>query len=153
MCVDKSPPAAKSPFLLVRFESTTSLDKAFHIHHHLRFTPDHVHLPALYRFSRTSTTLLLALSKLPRTSRPPPPPQLPLTPTLLLLLPLRFRLASSRSPGCKPLARAYRLRISVRLTTPESRPNMLEPGNEDELTDGLEESDARGGCCGVEEKR
>ena len=57
-----------------------------------------------YRFSLTSTELLLALSKLPLT--PTFPPQLPETLTALLLLPRRFRLASSKSPGCKPLARA-----------------------------------------------
>ncbi len=88
-----------------------------------------------------STTLLRALSRLPTTSRPtlPPPargPQVPLTPTLLLLLPLRFLLASSKSPGCIPLARAYRFRISVRLTTPERRPERLAL-----LTDGLDERD------------
>ena len=39
--------------------------------------------------------------------------------------------------------------MSVRLTTPESRPDMLELGSEEVLTEGLEESDIRGGCGGA----
>lgn len=42
--------------------------------------------------------------------------------------------------------------MSVRLTTPDSRADMLELGSEEALTEGLEESDARGGCCGGGEK-
>ena len=45
---------------------------------------------------------------------------------LLLRLSLRI---SSGSPGCRPLARANRLRTSVKLTTPESRPLMAAPGS------------------------
>lgn len=40
--------------------------------------------------------------------------------------------------------------MSVRLTTPERRPDMFGPGREVVLTEGLEESDARG-CCVCED--
>jgi len=47
---------------------------------------------------------------------------------MLLELDLRLaRLASSGSCGCRPLARAKRLRISVRLMTPLSLPDRLAP--------------------------
>jgi hypothetical protein len=45
-----------------------------------------------------------------------------------LLLRRRLR-TSSGSMGERPVARAKRLRISVRLTTPDSRPLMPDPGN------------------------
>lgn len=49
--------------------------------------------------------------------------------TLELLLCLRLRLVSSGSPGDNPLALAKRFKMSVRDTTPESRPLMLAPGS------------------------
>lgn len=45
---------------------------------------------------------------------------------LLLLLPL---LTSPKSLGCSPLALANRFNTSVRLTTPDSRPEILAPGS------------------------
>lgn len=83
----------------------------------------------LYLLSRMSTLLPLALSKLP------------LTPTLLLLLPLLFLRASSKSAGCSPLARAYRFSISVKLITPVRRPARCCPGSAAALMTGV---DARG---------
>lgn len=93
------------------------------------------HTYPLYLLSRISTLLPLALSKLP------------LTPTLLLLLPLLFLRASSRSAGCSPLARAYRFRMSVRLTTPERRPAMCWPGSAAALMTGLEARGWKGGLA------
>jgi hypothetical protein len=54
--------------------------------------------------------------------------------TLLLLLRRRCRRDSVTSSGFRPLARANRFRMSVRLTTPLSRPEML-PGMLDAVTD------------------
>lgn len=93
-----------------------------------------------YRFTPKSTTLLLALSRLP------------LTPLLELLeLPLRFLLASSGSVGCKPLALANKFKISVNETTPLRRPDICCPGNADAETDGVALSGWNGGfACGIE---
>lgn len=55
----------------------------------------------------------------------------------LLELPLRCLLASSGLVGCSPLARANKFNISVRLTTPESRPDMCSPGSADAETEGV----------------
>lgn len=55
---------------------------------------------------------------------------------LALLLLLLCRLVASGSCGVRPLARAKRFRISVRLTTPERRPDMLAPGIADAEMDG-----------------
>jgi hypothetical protein len=52
---------------------------------------------------------------------------------LLLLLRRRCRRDSAGSSGFSPLARANRFRMSVRLTTPLSRPEML-PGMLDAVT-------------------
>lgn len=49
--------------------------------------------------------------------------------TLELLLCLRRRRVSSGSPGCSPLARAKRFKISVNDTTPDSLPLMIAPGS------------------------
>ena len=72
----------------------------------------------------TSTLELLAESKLA------------LTIELLELLLLCLR-RSSGSVGCIPDARAKRFRMSVRLTTPASRPPMLAPGSADAETEGV----------------
>lgn len=48
---------------------------------------------------------------------------------LLELLLLRLLLVSSGSPGDNPLARASALRTSVRLTTPDKRPDIAAPGS------------------------
>ena len=104
----------------------------------------------------TTTTLLLVLSRLPPLAlssaallplTPPPPPLL-----LLALLPRRARRASSGSLGCRPLARAKRFRMSVRLTTPLRRPDMCCPGRADAETEGVDERGWNGGVdCGREE--
>ena len=74
---------------------------------------------------------LLALSSLPL--NPPTPVAL----LELLELPLRCLLASSGLVGCSPLARANKFNMSVRLTTPESRPDMCRPGSADAETEGV----------------
>lgn len=96
-----------------------------------------------YRFSLKSTTLLLALSRLPR------------TPLLELLeLPLRLLLASSGSVGCSPLALANRFRISVKLTTPFNLPDMCCPGIAEADTEGVALRGWKGGlACGNEVER
>ena len=82
---------------------------------------------------------LLALSSLPLN------PLIP-TPLLALLeLPLRCLLASSGLVGCKPLARANRFNMSVRLTTPESRPDICWPGSADAETEGVVDKGWKGG--------
>lgn len=48
---------------------------------------------------------------------------------LVELLLRRRRRTSSGSPGDSPLARASRLSTSVKLTTPDSRPDMPAPGS------------------------
>lgn len=99
------------------------------------FSPLHL-ARAYYRFSLKSTTLLLALSKLPR------------TPLLELLeLPLLFLLASSGSVGCNPLALANRFNISVKLTTPLSLPDMCCPGIAEAETDGVAVRGKKGGLA------
>jgi len=108
------------PSAKVTLSSFHSQEKANKLHACITPTPSQRFPPP------KSTTLLLALSKLP------------LTPLLeLLLLPLRFRLASSGSVGCKPVARANRFRISVKLTTPERRPDMCWPGRAEAETEGV----------------
>ena len=93
-----------------------------------------------YRFSLRSTTLLLALSRLP------------LTPLLELLeLPLLCLLASSGSVGCSPLALANRFNISVRLITPLNLPDMCCPGIAEAETDGVALRDWKGGLAGGKE--
>ena len=84
-----------------------------------------------HHYYRTYRIPLLALSSLPLS---------PLTPAALLELlelPLRCLLASSGLVGCNPLARANRFNMSVRLTTPESRPDMCWPGSADAETEGV----------------
>ena len=54
----------------------------------------------------------------------------------LLLRRLRLR-DSAGSAGCNPLARACRLRMSVKLTTPTSLPDILAPGNAEAGIDGV----------------
>lgn len=51
--------------------------------------------------------------------------------TLELLLRRRWLRLSVGSAGLNPLARACRFRISVRLTTPNNRPDRRAPGSED----------------------
>ena len=93
-----------------------------------------------YLFSLKSTTLLLALSKLPR---------LPLLE--LLELPRLFLLASSGSVGCNPLAFANRFKISVKLTTPLNLPDICCPGIAEAETDGVALRGRKGGlACGKE---
>lgn len=60
-------------------------------------------------------------------------PNSPLRRTLMLELLLRRRCArlSIGSAGLNPLARACRLRISVKLTTPSNRPDRRAPGSAD----------------------
>ncbi len=94
------------------------------------------HSPIPLSLPLTSTLELLALSKLPLT----PTPLL-----LLLLLPLLFRLASSGSVGCNPLALANRFRMSVRLTTPFSRPDMCCPGKAEAETEAVALGGWKGG--------
>lgn len=98
---------------------------------------------AHYLFSLKSTTLLLALSRLPR------------TPLLELLeLPLRILLASSGSVGCSPLAFANRFSISVKLMTPFNLPDMCCPGNAEADTEGVALRGWKGGlACGKEVER
>jgi hypothetical protein len=79
-----------------------------------RITPNPATPPLVLPRRCTSTLSLLALSKLRL--------------TLLLLLLLLARLVSAGSCGLSPLALANRFRISVRLTTPDRRPDMLAPG-------------------------
>ena len=71
---------------------------------------------------------------------------------LLLLLPLlRCCLATSKSPGCKPVDFANRFSTSVRLTTPVSLPDMFCPGSADAETDGADGVCWNGGlACGKE---
>ncbi len=96
-----------------------------------------------FKFRFKSTTLLLALSRLPR------------TPLLELLeLPLLFLLASSGSVGCSPLALANRFSISVKLMTPLSLPDMCCPGIADAETDGVALRGWNGGlACGKDVER
>ena len=93
----------------------------------------------IHRFSLKSAIELLALSRLS------------LIPLLLeLLLPRLFLLASSGSVGCRPLALAYKFRISVKDTTPESRPDMCWPGNAEAETDAVALRGRKGGfACGT----
>ena len=79
-----------------------------------RITPNPATPPLMLPRRCTSTLSLLALSKLRL--------------TLLLLLLLLARLVSAGSCGLSPLALANKFRISVRLTTPDRRPDMLAPG-------------------------
>lgn len=59
--------------------------------------------------------------------------------TLLeLLLLLRFRNSTGSATFPKPPARANRMRMSVRLTTPTSRPEIRAPGRDDAEIDGPE---------------
>ena len=96
--------------------------------------------PPHYLFSLKSTTLLLALSKLPR---------IPLLE--LLELPRLFLLASSGSVGCNPLAFAYRFKISVKLITPLNLPDICCPGIAAAETDGVVLRGWKGGfACGNE---
>jgi hypothetical protein len=48
----------------------------------------------------------------------------------------RRRRESSGSAGLRPLARACRFKISVRLTTPTKRPDSRAPGSEDAGIEG-----------------
>ena len=65
----------------------------------------------------------------------------PLRRTLMLEELLRRRRRySAGSAGLRPLARACKFKISVKLTTPTRRPERRAPGNADAGTDG-----ARGG--------
>lgn len=70
----------------------------------------------------------------PQSSRPISP--LFRTLTLELLLRLRRLRVSAGSAGLKPLARAYRLSTSVKLTTPTKRPESRAPGREDAGIEG-----------------
>ena len=98
------------------------------------------HFPPHYLFSFKSTTLLLALSKLPR---------IPLLE--LLELPRLFLLASSGSVGCNPLAFANRFKISVKLITPLNLPDICCPGIAEAETDGVALRGWKGGlACGKE---
>lgn len=67
--------------------------------------------------------------------------------TLPLLLLLRILLASSRSPGCSPLALANRFRISVRLTTPLNLPDIPAPGRAEAETLGVVLRGRKGACA------
>lgn len=88
----------------------------------------------------TSKLELLAESKLPLI-------------ILLLLLLLLCLLLSSGSVGCRPDALAKRFKISVRLTTPASRPAMFAPGRADAETEGVLLRGRKGGLdCGREER-
>ena len=70
--------------------------------------------------------------------------------TLPLLLLLRILLASSKSPGCSPLALAKRFNISVRLTTPLNLPDIAAPGSAEAETLGVVLRGRKGGwVCGV----
>lgn len=64
---------------------------------------------------------------------------------LLLELLLLALLVSAGSCGLNPLAFAKRFRISVKLTTPESRPDMLAPGMADADMAGAEVAGVYGG--------
>lgn len=63
--------------------------------------------------------------------------------TLTLELRRLARLVSFGSCGLSPLARANKLRMSVRLTTPVRCPDRLAPGIADALIDGVESGDGR----------
>jgi len=65
--------------------------------------------------------------------------------TLPLLLLLRILLASSRSPGCSPLALAKRFRMSVRLTTPLNFPDIAAAGSVEAETLGVVLRGRKGG--------
>ena len=98
------------------------------------------HFLSHYLFSLKSTTLLLALSKLPR---------IPLLE--LLELPRLFLLASSGSVGCSPLAFANRFNMSVKLITPLNLPDICCPGIAEAETDGVALRGWKGGlACGKE---
>ena len=74
--------------------------------------------------------------------------RLPLTMEEELLLLLRLR-SWPGSVGCKPLARAKRLRMSVRETTAERWPTRLAPGRAEAETEGEAETGKKGGDgCG-----
>ena len=66
-------------------------------------------------------------------------------PPLLLLLRRRLLLRSRGSAGCKPDARASRFSTSVRLTTPDKRPDRPAPGSAAAEIDGEEEVGVSGG--------
>jgi len=67
-------------------------------------------------------------------------PSLSLRAKLALLLLLLLCLISHGSSGFSPLALAQRLRISVKLTTPDNLPDMCNPGRPaDADTDGEDE--------------
>ena len=76
---------------------------------------NHCRLPDALDGRRTGSRLLLINSALAR--------------MLELLLPRRRLRVSSGSLGCSPLAFARTLSTSVRLTTPDNRPDMLAPGS------------------------
>lgn len=79
---------------------------------------------------------------------------MPVALLLLALLPLLFRLASSGSVGCSPLARAKRFNMSVRLTTPDNLPDICWPGRAEAETEGVEERAWKGGlACGKDVER
>lgn len=83
----------------------------------------------------------------PNISLPTSPLRLGPIPTLELeLLRRRLRL-SFGSAGLRPLARAYRFRISVSETTPTRRPERRAPGSEEagievEIGDGMDDDAA-----------
>ena len=84
-----------------------------------RITPNPATPPLMLPRRCTSTLSLLVLSRLRL--------------ILLLLLLLLARLVSAGSCGLSPLALANRFRISVRLTTPDRRPDMLAAGTAAEI--------------------
>lgn len=82
----------------------------------------------------------------PNNSRPISP--LRRTLTLELLLRRRRLRLSAGSAGLRPLARACRFNMSVRLTTPTNRPDSRAPGKADTGIDG---TIPVVGACGTDE--